>query len=175
VRMPSFKAKGMRKKKRVPARMELVSGLPQRKVEIAAPSNKGAPATKRIPVERQDTTTIAGVPVPNKFLGLANAVKLKTEHDWTIVTRRGVLIARFPAEEALERWWRDFQTKQGRAAKELALTVVLKQQDRVKGKKRRRVKSQPAFEDRQSQSDPLKPWSKEYDMPEYDAEGFGRM
>jgi len=126
-----------------------------------------------------EMTTIKGVSVPRPYLGLMNAYKCCIETVWFIVAPRGYLLARFSTEEDLERWWKEFQFSQGRSPRGLILLKFAKRRsekpdDGTVVRKQWYCGIGVSAENKPT-SDPLKPWSEKYDMPEFDAESFGRM
>ena len=57
---------------------------------------------------------IAGIAVDAAYRTVARGRKYRKDARWCLTTKRGHLIANFPSEEALERWWADFQRSQSR-------------------------------------------------------------
>ncbi len=112
---------------------------------------------------KSSTVAIGGISIQASFLSVTRARKyVEADGHWVIATKRGTRIATFPTENELDSWWHAFQTGQGRKPRTLAQGKAPARSKN--GRIRRGLESKPIGPDY------LKPWSKEYDMPEYDLE-----
>lgn len=111
------------------------------------------------------TKTVAvinGVSIATALLGIVHARKYaEKDGRWTLATKRGIVIAVFVSEAALDSWWQVFQTGQGRQPRRL-IEGKAPEPSKASGRKDGSI-----FE---AGRDYLKPWSKDYNMPEYDLE-----
>jgi hypothetical protein len=105
---------------------------------------------------------IAGVRVSPSHVHVSRGRKYQDDRHWVLTTRRGGVIAVFPAEKALDEWWEAFQRSQSRTPRPL-----------LPGRPPPRRTPLPREVRTPSGGkvvDPLRPWSEEFDMPEFDAE-----
>ncbi len=109
---------------------------------------------------------INGVFVDRSLLRVSTGRKYEENGQWVLTTRRGVLIATFPSEEALEVWWASFQADHRRVVGKLLLGEY---QAPNRRSPRRRTKGGGRLPG-SSASDYLKPWNSRYGMPEIDLE-----
>ncbi len=109
---------------------------------------------------------INGVLVDRSLFVVSTGRKYQENGQWLLTTRRGVLIATFPSEEALEGWWASFQADQRRVVGKLSLG---KYKPPNRHASRRRTKGGGRLPG-SSASDYLKPWNSRYGMPEIDLE-----
>jgi hypothetical protein len=115
---------------------------------------------------RKKRVVIAGVEVSSEFLHVLRVKKRRVRATWLLETLKGKLIAKFSSEMRLTLWWSEFEAWQSReaaAAKEKTSKGVKRKAD----VRTRQSCQSPALRD---PSDPLRPWSDKYDMPEYDLE-----
>jgi hypothetical protein len=125
---------------------------------------------------------IAGITVDAAYRTMARGRKYQNDAHWCLTTKRGHVIAKFPSEEALERWWADFQRGQSREpaplvegryvapTRERHFAPPRDQGGRVKYLPQRSPGEYSSYPSNGGAVDPLKPWSNEFDMPEFDAE-----
>lgn len=63
--------------------------------------------------------TIAGVMIPRALANVSHGRKYREGNAWILSSRRGIIIASFPCEEQLDRWWVMFQARRGRKPRPL--------------------------------------------------------
>jgi hypothetical protein len=125
-------------------------------------------------------------------LGQCGTRKFRERAKWVLSNMGGSIFATFDSEAELDGWWNDFQIRI-----RLNTQNTMIQRNQRNRKKRRKLKKHkelklvsgppPARQQDTTQeggatrinqsipNDPMKPISEKYDMPEYDAEHFGRM
>ena len=120
------------------------------------------------------SVVVDGVTVSRTLSCVKHARKyVGSDGHWVLATRRGIVIAMFLTEARLDAWWQMFQVAQGREANQL---VNGKPTPSTRHGKRGKHRG-PRFDNSKKQGlgnrvgpDYLKPWSKQYNMPEYDFE-----
>jgi hypothetical protein len=75
--------------------------------------------------------TIANVFVPASLADVAVGMKYTEGGRWILTSKRGCVIAKFPTEGDLDRWWAAFQKSRGRAPRALRLgRAPIREQER---------------------------------------------
>ena len=112
---------------------------------------------------------VHSISVPQGLKNVANGWKYFENGEWILATKMGRVIATFCSEADLDDWWKDFQENQGRKPKPLNSMKLRSRNNSMKRRRRKLLAQDRKLRERPA-SDPLKPWSEEYDMPEYDLE-----
>jgi hypothetical protein len=128
------------------------------------------PAKKKVGNRSKSSLAFSVDQVPDGFFAVRHGRKYRDGSKWVLTTKKGVNIKTFDDEAALDQWWKDFQQSQKRNP--LPLIIGTAKNDRAKRKKGRKAHSKcyAGTPMGKAPSDPKRPWSEKYDMPEYDFE-----
>jgi hypothetical protein len=117
--------------------------------------------------------TISGVTVPESLLTIQNVQWFERAGKWLLTTWQGRVIGSFDSEDEVTQWWVEFQQFPARidalATKRRVTPQAAKSAPRIPAQKpTKRKRSRPSYGP-PIKDDPLMPWNKEFDMPEFDA------